>query len=168
MAHCCITALFLRLTPLKWSWQQQPTNLDVPNTQEGTRNNWKVLNLNFIHGNGTYHRTLTLILLTWRIWWAHTNDNKWQMGFNLAFKGLKTLSILSPRKHDVWRDPLYSILQLLRSPPLPAHSPTFPYHSLGILFTDTLTVKTTWWTLLQTSALEWLLRAEEDWRLIQL
>jgi len=32
---------------------------------------------------------LTLILLTWRIWWAPNNANKWQMGFNLAFKGLK-------------------------------------------------------------------------------
>jgi len=28
---------------------------------------------------------LTLILLTWRIWWAPDNASKWQMGFNLAF-----------------------------------------------------------------------------------
>jgi len=34
------------------------------------------------------HRTLTLILLTWRIWWAPNNASRWQMGFNLAFKGL--------------------------------------------------------------------------------
>jgi len=26
--------------------------------------------------------SLTLILLTWRIWWAPNNDNKWRMGFN--------------------------------------------------------------------------------------
>jgi len=32
--------------------------------------------------------TLTLILLTWRIWWAPNNASKWQMGFNSAFKGL--------------------------------------------------------------------------------
>ena len=32
--------------------------------------------------------TLTLILLTWRIWWAPNSSSKWQMGFNLAFKGL--------------------------------------------------------------------------------
>jgi len=32
---------------------------------------------------------LTLILLTWRIWWAPNNDSRWQMGFNSAFKGLK-------------------------------------------------------------------------------
>jgi hypothetical protein len=31
---------------------------------------------------------LTLILLTWRIWWACNNVSKWQMGFNLAFKEL--------------------------------------------------------------------------------
>jgi cytochrome b561 len=24
---------------------------------------------------------LTLILLTWRIWWAPNNASKWQMGF---------------------------------------------------------------------------------------
>jgi len=33
---------------------------------------------------------LTLILLTWRIWWAPNNASRWQMGFNSAFKGLKT------------------------------------------------------------------------------
>ena len=31
---------------------------------------------------------LTLILLTWRKWWTPNNASKWQMGFNLAFKGL--------------------------------------------------------------------------------
>jgi hypothetical protein len=31
---------------------------------------------------------LTLILLTWRIWWAPNNASKWQMEFNSAFKGL--------------------------------------------------------------------------------
>jgi len=29
---------------------------------------------------------LTLILLTWRIWWASNNASKWQMGFKSAFK----------------------------------------------------------------------------------
>jgi len=32
--------------------------------------------------------TLTLILLTWRIWWAPNTTSRWQMGFNSAFKGL--------------------------------------------------------------------------------
>ena len=31
---------------------------------------------------------LTLILLTWRIWWAPNNACKWQMWFNSVFKGL--------------------------------------------------------------------------------
>ena len=35
------------------------------------------------------HCSLTLILLTWRIWRAPNNASKWQMGFNSAFKGLK-------------------------------------------------------------------------------
>ena len=35
---------------------------------------------------------LTLILPTWRIWWA-PNASKWQMGFNLAFKGLTLHSV---------------------------------------------------------------------------
>jgi len=34
-------------------------------------------------------RILTLILLTWRIWWAPNNASKWQMGFNSPFKVLK-------------------------------------------------------------------------------
>jgi len=32
--------------------------------------------------------SLTLSPLTWRIWWAPNNAIRWQMGFNLAFKGL--------------------------------------------------------------------------------
>jgi hypothetical protein len=36
---------------------------------------------------------LTLILLTWRIWWAPNNASKWQIGFNSAFKGLMTIKI---------------------------------------------------------------------------
>jgi len=31
---------------------------------------------------------LTLNPLTWKIWWAPNNASRWQMGFNLAFKGL--------------------------------------------------------------------------------
>jgi hypothetical protein len=31
---------------------------------------------------------VTLILLTWKIWWAPKNASKWQMGSNSAFKGL--------------------------------------------------------------------------------
>jgi len=33
---------------------------------------------------------LTLILLTWRVWWAPNITSRWQMKFNSAFKGLIT------------------------------------------------------------------------------
>ena len=32
---------------------------------------------------------LTLILLTWTIWRAPTNDSKWRMGFNSASEGIR-------------------------------------------------------------------------------
>jgi len=32
----------------------------------------------------------TLIMLTWRIWWASNNASRWQIGFNSVFKGLNT------------------------------------------------------------------------------
>jgi len=42
-----------------------------------------------IHSPHHWHfNSLTLTLLTWRIWWAPNNASKWQMGFNLAFEGL--------------------------------------------------------------------------------
>ena len=34
---------------------------------------------------------LTLYLLTWKIWWAQNNASRWQMGFNLVFKGLNII-----------------------------------------------------------------------------
>jgi hypothetical protein len=42
---------------------------------------------------------LTLILLTWRIWWAPNNASRWRMEFNSAFKGLKLLLC----SHPLWR-----------------------------------------------------------------
>jgi len=36
---------------------------------------------------------LTLILLTWRIGWVLNNASKWQMGFNSAFKGFKSVPV---------------------------------------------------------------------------
>jgi len=39
-------------------------------------------------GFNSAFKGLTLIVLTWRIWWAPNNVSKWQMGFNSAFKGL--------------------------------------------------------------------------------
>jgi hypothetical protein len=36
---------------------------------------------------------LTLILLTSTKWWAPASASKWQMGFDLAFKGLKKVNL---------------------------------------------------------------------------
>jgi len=37
---------------------------------------------------------LTLFLLTWIIWCVPNNANKWQMGYNSAFKGLTKISFI--------------------------------------------------------------------------
>ena len=42
-------------------------------------------------------RYLTLILLTWRIWWASNNAGRWQMRFNSAFKGI--ISVFTTARH---------------------------------------------------------------------
>ena len=73
---------------------------------------------------------LTLILLTWRIWWAPNNSSKWQMGFtsNLAFKGLMTHIML----HSVrWRmEEIHEITQWEESiSTLVTESETFHYEA---------------------------------------
>jgi len=45
---------------------------------------------------------LTLILLTWRIWWAPNNASRWKMGFNSAFKGLNPMWVVV-QLCDNWR-----------------------------------------------------------------
>jgi len=47
---------------------------------------------------------LTLILLTWRIWWAPNNASKWQMGFNSAFKWLNRVDDTRMSTEDWWND----------------------------------------------------------------
>jgi hypothetical protein len=60
--------------------------------------NTAVNSVNMITVNMRVCRWLTLILLMWRIWWAPNKANKWQMGFNSAFKGLiKLLSLCKGR-----------------------------------------------------------------------
>ena len=54
---------------------------------------------NCIHIQQIKYRLLTLTRVTWRIWWAPTNASKWQMGFNLAFKGLIKL-IKNKSRHN--------------------------------------------------------------------
>jgi len=45
---------------------------------------------------------LTLILLTWWIWWAPNNASKGQMGFNSAFKWLTTNKTTEPNLFDYY------------------------------------------------------------------
>jgi len=48
---------------------------------------------------------LTLILLTYRIWWAPNNASRWQMRFNSAFKGLKCPLTLILLMWRIWWAP---------------------------------------------------------------
>jgi hypothetical protein len=57
-----------------------------------------------------YHleKFLTLILLTWRMWWAPNNASRWQMGFNLAIKELIfSVIIFVDLFLDMWLPVLY-------------------------------------------------------------
>jgi hypothetical protein len=45
---------------------------------------------------------LTPILLTWSIGWAPNNANRWQMGFNLAFKGLNSFLSFSLKDFNLY------------------------------------------------------------------
>ena len=67
---------------LSQPWKPEISVMQVVCTQPTT----------LITNSDTAWSTLTLILLMWRIWWAPNNASRWQMGFNLAFKGLKTSS----------------------------------------------------------------------------
>jgi hypothetical protein len=42
----------------------------------------------------------------WRIWRAPNNASKWQIGFNLAFKGLNTNTLHIIKL--IWNKPIYS------------------------------------------------------------
>jgi hypothetical protein len=70
-SHIFATKKAIEYTSVTHSLRHQTTH------QCNEDNNW-------VH----YVIILTLVMLTWRIWWAPNNANKWQMGFNLMFKGL--------------------------------------------------------------------------------
>ena len=58
----------------------------VDQPQFSCRKEWE----SFVEPDAQFSPPLTLILLTWRIWWAPNNASKWQMEFKSAFKGLKS------------------------------------------------------------------------------
>ena len=48
------------------------------------------------------YQLLTLILPTWRIWWASNNASRWQMGSNVALKVLISLLIAEVPRSKAW------------------------------------------------------------------
>jgi hypothetical protein len=72
------------------------------NTSSSNYRRLQILQSKFLRVIGNYprrtpilrlHTALTLILLTWRIWWAPNNASRWQVGFYLAFKWLNVAPI---------------------------------------------------------------------------
>ena len=57
------------------------------NKKQTLRHGGTLLLVLSVHSTGS-NTKLTLILLTWKIWWAPNNASHWQMEFNSAFKGL--------------------------------------------------------------------------------
>jgi len=47
------------------------------------------------------------MLLTWSIWLAVNNGSKWQMGFNLVFKGLKRSGCCTNSLLQIWHTHTY-------------------------------------------------------------
>ena len=72
---------------------------------------------------------LTLILLTWRKWWAPNNASKWQMGFNSAFKGL----IHDPFEPSFFLSFFLSFFRSLTSSTYSLY--VYRSHSVGLLWT---------------------------------
>ena len=72
----------------------------------GFNSAFKGLNLlgtNFFQQDGArFHYALTLILLTWSIGWAPNNASRWQMGFNMVFKGLNVRRLFNDVFTDKW------------------------------------------------------------------
>jgi hypothetical protein len=71
---------------------------------------------------------LTLILLTWRIWWAPNNASKWQMEFNSAFKGL-ICKLFWPATSRTWTS-IFVITHWYISCVSSPHIPTFRAHAV--------------------------------------
>ena len=64
----------------------------------------------YIHAFFNCLTSLTLILLTWIIWWAPNNVSRWQAGFNSVFKGLKIVVRLSTlRFHHRYENSRFSL-----------------------------------------------------------
>jgi len=69
---------------------------------------------------------LTLILLTWRKWWAPNNASKEQMGFNSGFKGL------SSRRSVDSQDSLHTYLHIFIKSARNMEPVYFKWHSVPL------------------------------------
>jgi hypothetical protein len=87
-------------TPLV-TWKHDYTSTDITYWGSSEARHLEIVvvfQIRFINcGLPWWHLHLTLILLTWNIGWAFNNANKWQMGFNSAFKGLTCIGLDSSR-----------------------------------------------------------------------
>ena len=83
--------------------------------------------------SGEEYWSLTLNPITWKIWWAPNNASRWQMGFNSAFKGLRstpsfTSSLLGP---NILLNTLFSNTLSLRSSLNVSDQVSLPYKTRG-------------------------------------
>jgi hypothetical protein len=89
--HHCFICILLAFWTVKENDQWLPCTVIVPEDSQKPPLGYPVWrNENSARNRRIFSllSTLTLILLTWSIGWAPNNVSKWQMGFNLAFKGL--------------------------------------------------------------------------------
>jgi len=79
------------LAPLFRNWSNKEKEYRFFQQDIATVHSFPWSNEIIYENNPPTRTTLTLYLLTWRIWWAPNNASNGKMGFNLAFKGLNTL-----------------------------------------------------------------------------
>ena len=96
-------------------WQRSKSDTQASRLSNGNRNRRFLSGEQNMSGQNAPQSTLrhvksvalniktpfTLILLTWRIWWAPINASKWQMGYNLVFKGTNDFPL--NRLRLVWK-----------------------------------------------------------------
>jgi hypothetical protein len=79
---------------------------------------------------------LTLILLTWKIWWAPNNVSRWHKGFNSAFKELIVEFHVIPTEISC----LTSLIITTLIPKVPLRCGASYWHSV-----QPLTLPCSWW-----------------------
>jgi hypothetical protein len=83
---------------------------------------------------------LTLILLTWRIWWAPNNANKWQMGFNRVFKVLILCTFRAVDNELVYKSWYFELITHSSETSNLERSTVFYFNCYSSLFKDTFKI----------------------------